>query len=165
MKLLGLMQLGIAISMLGGAYGIYFSNSWNLNTLAKYKHIYFPDAFTKLNKHAIPYMCILTEGLLTFLYLFITQGDAIPLRQLSAFGSTITYTLSALALVVALWRNRTSQIMFIIALLAVCNCMILLASCINNFMINGIQTLYAFTAILIFGSVMYVITERKKNIA
>lgn len=165
MKLLGLMQLGIAISMLGGAYGIYFSNSWNLNTLATYKHIYFSDAFTKLNKHAIPYMCILTEGFLTFLYLGITHGEAIPLRQVSAFGSTITYTLSSLALVIALWRNRTSQTMFIISLLAVCNCMLLLASCINNFMINGLETLYAFIVILAFGTVMYVMTERKKNIA
>lgn len=165
MKLIALMQLGIAVSMLGGAYGIYFSNSWNLHTLAQYKHLYMPDLFSKLNKHAIPYMCILTEGFLTFLYLGITQGDATPLRQLSAFGSTITYTLSSLALVAALWRNRTSQAMFIISLLAVCNCMILLASCINNFMLNGIQTLYAFTAILIFGTIMYVITQRKKNIA
>lgn len=164
LKLLGLMQLGIAISMLGGAYGIYFSNSWNLNTLAKYKHIYFSDAFTKLNKHAIPYMCILTEGFLTFLYLGITKGDAIPLRQLSAFGSTITYTLSSLALVIALWRNRSSQTMFIISLLAVCNCMILLASCINNFMINGIQTLYAFTVILLFGAAMYVMTQERNEI-
>ena len=165
MKLLGLMQLGIAISALGGAYGIYFSNSWNLHTLAKYKHLYMSALFTNLNKQAIPYMCILTEGFLTFLYLGITQGDAIPLRQLSAFGSTITYTLSSLALVVALWRNRTSNIMFVISLLAVCNCMLLLASCVNNFVIHGIQTLYAFTAILIFGTIMYVMTQRKKNIA
>jgi len=159
MKLLGLMQMGIAISALGGAYGIYFSNSWNLHTLATYKHIYFPDFFTKLNQHAIPYMCILTEGFLTFLYLAITKGEATSLRQLSAFGSAITYTLSALALVAALWRNRTSQMLYIIAWLAVCNCMVLLASCVNNFMINGIQTLYVFLVILIFGTIMYVTTN------
>ncbi len=163
MKLLGLMQMGIAISALGGAYGIYFSNSWNLHTLAEYKHVYLPAVFTKLNKHAIPYMCILTEGFLTFLYLAITRGEAIPLRQLSAFGSTITYTLSAMALVAAFWRKPASKTLSVIAWLAVCNCLLLLASCINNFMANGLETLYVFIVILIFGTVMYLMTQKRKT--
>lgn len=161
MKLLGLMQLGIAISALGGAYGIYFTNSWNLYTLAEYKHIYMPSVFTTLNKHAIPYMCIVTEGLLTFLYLAITRGQAIPLQQLSSFGSSITYALSALALLVALWRTPTSKTWTVIAWLAVCNCLVLLASCVNNFMIDGLESLFVFMAILIFGTIMYMTTKQK----
>jgi amino acid transporter len=164
-KLIGLMQMGIAISALGGAYGIYFTNSLNLLTLAQKKHIFMPSIFAQLNAQAIPYMCILTEGFLTVLYLAITQGHPVPLRQLSAFGCTITYTLSALALIVALWRKPTSKLLSIIAWLAMCNCLILLMSCINNFRINGIEILYVFTGILIFGTIMYVMTERKKNIA
>lgn len=162
-KLLGLMQMGIAISALGGAYGIYFTNSLNLLTLAQKKHIFMSSLFAKLNAQAIPYMCILTEGFLTFLYLALTRGEAMPLQQLSAFGCTITYTLSSLALVVALWRNPASKALSIISWLAVCNCLILLASCVNNFMINGIQILYVFMVILIFGTVMYTMTERKKS--
>lgn len=164
-KLIGLMQMGIAISALGGAYGIYFTNSLNLLTLAQKKHIFMPSIFAQLNAQAIPYMCILTEGFLTVLYLAITQGHPVPLRQLSAFGCTITYTLSALALIVALWRKPTSKLLSIIAWLAMCNCLILLMSCINNFRINGIEILYVFTGILIFGTIMYIMTERKKNIA
>jgi APA family basic amino acid/polyamine antiporter len=165
MKLLGLMQMGIAISALGGAYGIYFTNSLNLLTLAQKKHIFMPSLFAKLNAQAIPYMCILTEGFLTFFYLAITQGHDIPLRQLSAFGCTITYTLSSLALVAALWRNPVSKSLSAIAWLAVCTCLILLASCVNNFMINGIQILYVFLVILIFGTIMYAMTENTKKTA
>jgi APA family basic amino acid/polyamine antiporter len=165
MKLLGLMQMGIAISALGGAYGIYFTNSLNLLTLAQKKHIFMSSLFAKLNAQAIPYMCILTEGFLTFLYLALTRGEAMPLQQLSAFGCTITYTLSSLALVAALWRKPASKSLSIIAWLAVCNCLILLASCVNNFMINGVQILCMFVTILIFGTVMYVMTEKSKEIA
>ncbi len=122
-----------------------------------------PSLFTKLNKHQIPYMCILTEGLLTFLYLAISRGQQLPLQQLSSFGCTITYTLSALALVVALWRNPASKLLQLTAWLAVGSCMILLTSCVNSFMLNGMSILIAFLLILILGTVMYVMTKNQNE--
>lgn len=159
LKLLGLMQVGIAVSALGGAYGILFSNSWNLHTLAHHNHIFGASLFRSLNKHAIPYACVLIEGFICLTYLTITQGNQLPLQQLGAFGCTITYTISALAFVFAVFRTSASALWKTIGSFAVFNCMMLLGSCLYNFSLHGMSTLLAFLCLLGFGAFMYAHTS------
>jgi APA family basic amino acid/polyamine antiporter len=48
----------IALSALGGAYGIIFSNNWNLHTLAHHGFVLKSSWFTRLNKQDIPAGCV-----------------------------------------------------------------------------------------------------------
>lgn len=159
LKLLGLMQIGIAVSALGGAYGILFSNGWNLHTLAHHNHVFGASLLRALNKHAIPYACILTEGLICLMYLTITQGSQLPLQQLGAFGCTLTYTISALAFVAVLIRTSASLLWKLIGSIAVFNCVVLLGSCLYNFSLHGMSALVAFLLLLGFGAFMYANTS------
>ena len=45
-KLKGILHLALASSALGGGYGIMFSNTWNLHTLAQNNHLFFKNIFT-----------------------------------------------------------------------------------------------------------------------
>lgn len=157
--IISLMHLAIAASALGGSYGILFSNNWNVYTLAMHNHTFFPRLLTALNRHHIPWACMLLEGFICLVYLFVTQGKQIPLQQTSALGSVCAYTISVIALLSAKQRKSVTT-PWAIPLLGLCNCFIFMASCIANFMINGITTLATFCALVLAGIVMFVITKK-----
>ena len=87
----------IAISALGGSYGIMYSNTWNFYTLAENKHTALKKEFLTLNRHGIPYLIILLEAAIFFAFLYISQGYQILLQQTTAFGVTIAYTISVVS--------------------------------------------------------------------
>lgn len=154
------LHLAIASSALSGAYGILFSNNWNLYTLAQYHHVLFSSYMTKLNKHFIPFACVIIEGLLCALYLAVTYGATVALQQVAAMGSTIAYTLSVLALCVAKYRRPEVTINAWIPALGFIICLILIGFCIRNFIIAGILSpLIAFLTLLIFGVGMFWFTQ------
>lgn len=98
LKLKALPQLAIAASAIGGAYGIFFSNHWNLYELAMHNYTLFSDSLTRFNKHKIPYLCIVTEAAICFGYISLFSGSNIVLQQITALGCMLTYFLSCLAL-------------------------------------------------------------------
>lgn len=152
-SLLPLFYLAIASSSLGSAYGIMFSNSWNLYTLAHNNHTFGKELFTRFNQHGVPYASVLVEGLLAITYLLITQGYQIPLQQVSSLGATIAYTFSSIALLVLCYRKRTSVIVPILSLIS-CSCF--LASFIWTVAVQGPTILLlVFIGLLIFGSFMF----------
>jgi amino acid transporter len=154
-----LLYICIGISSLGGAYGILFSNNWNLHTLAEHHHTFCSTNLIKKNCAGIAYWCLFIEILICFSYIYFTNANQIMLQQMSAFGSTIAYTISISAFVILAFKKIKKNWAYIVALLALLNCFIFLASCINGFLNDGAQALYAFTAFLIFGSVMYTTTR------
>jgi len=150
-----LLYICIGISSLGGAYGILFSNNWNLHTLAQHHHTFFSKNLIKKNSAGIAYWCLFIEVLICFSYIFFTHANQIMLQQISVFGSTIAYTISISAFAVLAFKKIKKYWAYLIAFLALINCFIFLASCINGFFNHGPQALYAFTTILLFGSLMY----------
>ncbi len=162
-KLEVILHLAIAASAVGGSYGIIFSNNWNLYTLAQHGHIIGSSLFTKLNKHHIPFACVIAEGVLCVLYLLVSQGKQIPLQQISSFGSSIGYTLSVIALVVATARKPQLGFNPWIGWLGLLSCTILLGACIHNFMHTGFTTLLAYLLLLAFGIGMYYYTRSLKQ--
>jgi APA family basic amino acid/polyamine antiporter len=159
--LIACMHLAIAASALGGGYGVLFSNGWNLYTLAQHGHIFMPTLFTQVNRHFIPWLCILTEGLICALYLLVTYGNQIPLQQISALGSVIAYTISVCALLIAKKNNPALSIGWVIPLLGLANCCILITSCINGLINNGLIALIAFSIMLLIGAVMFLKTMKQ----
>lgn len=150
-----LLPIGVASSSLGAAYGIMYSNSWNMFGLASQGFIPFSATFSKLNKHKIPFVVIILEGIIAASYILLSQGNQVPLQQICALGMTMTYTISALALLVTEWHIRHSFKLG--SLLALGSCSLLIAGLVNNIPHYNLWPLLLFSAILlggVFGFVM-----------
>jgi amino acid transporter len=160
-KLSGLLHLAIASSALGGAYGILFSNNWNLYILAQHKHVFFSGLFTRFNRYFIPFACILVEGALVITYLIATGGKQVYLQQLAALSATLAYTMSVIALLYAKLKRPEVPIRLWIPIFGLITCLILLGACIRNFAQSGIISLYVFIGLLLFGAFMYRKTSAK----
>lgn len=160
-KFEGILHLAIASSTLGAAYGIIFSNSWNLHILANNGHIWFSKHFTKFNNNMIPYACVLAEGVLSITYLVVSQGVLIPLQQIGAFGCVIAYTFSTGALLKAIKNNPEAKISIWIPRLALVSCSILMAACFRSFFINGISSLITYSVLFGLGLWMFWYTDKK----
>lgn len=100
-KIITLLYCAIVASTLGGAYGILYSNMWNLNTLAHHNHLVRAPLFMHLNSHAIPIGCVTAEVAVCMTYLFVSGGTALPLQQIAAMGCSLAYFISVCALVAA----------------------------------------------------------------
>ena len=159
----GICNIAIASSALGGAFGILFSNGWNLHTLAKNGHIVKAEWFLKENRFGIPFACILAEGAIFLVYLASTHGSQIPLQQMAAFGSTIAYSLSILALLVIAIRQKTKNVPLVIPVLGLINCLFFLASCFNSFYTRGTHSLLIYSTLLLIGIRLFVHTMRNPS--
>jgi amino acid transporter len=143
----GILHIGIALSALGAAYGIMYSNAWNLFELAARKQIFKPAFFARLNVHHIPLICVFVEAFVAALYLIVTGGYQVPLQQVAAYGSTIAYSLSALGLVAVIYRVE-KRIAFW-PLLGVGSCCLLIGFMMRNFYLYGFLPPIVFTIVLI----------------
>lgn len=164
-KLLGLINIAIACSSLGAAYGLIYSNNWNLYTLAQHNHTFSKHMLTKFNQHYIPAGCILIQGLLVLLYFAITKGSQLPLQQLGALGATIAYSISVLSLLFAKYNKPHLTISWFIPLLGLVNCLFLVSSCISSFFVSGLFPLIVFSLLLLFGISMFFITKQRQQSA
>lgn len=162
-KIGGILNIAIATSILGGSYGILFSNAWNLYTLAQNNHVIFPKLVTKFNMFNIPFICILVEGVICISYLLLSQGTQVVLQQLGALGVVFTYTMSALALTVAKRNRPAITIPLWIPILGLINCLILIGITIRSLLKTGPVSLYGFITLFILGTCMYLWTCRQKK--
>lgn len=149
---LNLLYFAIGSSALGGSYGILFSNSWNLVTLAEAQHTFMPSVLTKLNKFSMPIAAIIIESIVVAGYIMMTVLGPVPLQQTAAFGVTIAYTISVLAF---MYLQKITPL----SILAFITCAGFIASCIAGFIANGPQPLLLFMGILAFGIVMFFIQQ------
>lgn len=161
-KLIGLLHIAIASSTLGAGYGIIFSNGWNLYTLAQHNHVLRSDLFTRLNKHMIPFACVIAQGLLCLVYLLISQGNQIPLQQIGSFGCVIAYSFSIVALFYAIKNNLQASLSRWVPVLGSISCALLLSATFLSFFKNGMSSLLVYALFIILGIVMYWITKRAK---
>lgn len=156
----GVIHLAIAFSTLGGAYGILFSNSWNLHILAQNRHLWFSTIATKLNRHAIPFACVILEGIICLIYLAVSQGILIPLQQIGALGCVLSYTISVAALWKAVKNRSTTTVSKWMPLLGLASCTLLIAACIRCFFKDGMSSLLIYASFLFIGLCMFFTTSR-----
>ena len=145
----------LSCSALGGAYGILYSNNWNLYILATHKHTFFARTLTNLNKSGIPVWCMLIQALICIFYMFFTYLEQVSLQQLAALAVTLSYTICVLALLAFYYAQRNWR-GIIIPLFGLASCAIFIHACIHNFKHSAtILPLYSFAALLALGSCMY----------
>lgn len=155
--LINLIHLAITASALGGSYGIIFSNSWNFYTLAQHNHLIGSSAIKQLNRYDIPWLCVVIETVIYFLFLAVSQGNQIALQQIAAFGPTIAYMMSALSLAAA-YRNRRSG-PIVLPLVAVGNCLLLFGASAYSLMTYGMSSLLLFGLLFTLGMIMFWYTQ------
>ena len=158
-----LMYSAMASSSLGGAYGIMFSNNWNMFQLAKGNHIVGSKYLRIFNKNKIPFLCVLLEGLICLAYIFITKGDQLPLQQMGAFGCIIAYTISVIALAKGILKNKV-HFNKLICGLAIGNCLILAISTIQSFIATAnALALVLFLSIITLGIATFIYTRQNNE--
>jgi amino acid transporter len=148
-------HLAIAFSALGGCYGILYSNNWNLHILAQHQKIRGWHWLVRLNRQAIPYLCLAVEALLCLLYLYLSSGNQIMLQQLAALGTAVTYTISVISLCVLYVKTAAPLSKKVVTICALSSCGLLIAACVRNFIIGGIVGLVVFSALLAVGLLLY----------
>lgn len=158
-----LLSFAIGSSALGGAYGILFSNPWNLYTIAEHNHTLGSQAITSLNKHQTPWIAVLIESLICCMFLIFNQNSLLSLRSTAALGIVIAYTVSAFAYYQLLRKHGGTIKEFIISGAAFITCLLFIASCASNFIKTGATPLLLFMAILCIGTIMFIYKNRSEN--
>lgn len=148
----------IASSALGASYGIMFSNAWNLHALAQRRLVAGSSLFMKKNQNGIPVFCVIAEALIAGAYLLFFHAHQVPLQQTSALGSTVSYTISALAFAIIAIARREERIS---AFLALGTCSIFIAGALRNSIVFGAKAYALFFTVVAIGIVQYVILRKK----
>jgi len=155
--LTNLVHLAVACSALGGSYGILFSNNWNFYTLAQHHHLVGSKSLTRFNRFQIPWLCVLLEGLICFIFLATAGTNQVPLQQISAFGAAIAYAISCVSLVFAI-RNKHSTSSMLLPALGIGSCSILISATIYSFITLGTGSLFVYGGLFAVGVSMYLFT-------
>jgi len=145
----------IGFSAMGAAYGILFSNAWNLYTLAQNNHTFADKAIVTLNKHSAPQTAVFAEGLICALFLMLTGGNQLALQQISTLGGTVMYTISSIAF---LRINPNTRLLGTLSLIT---CSGFIVSCLISAYQHNSVSLYLFTSLLLLGTLMYWACQKK----
>lgn len=162
---IGLLHSAIACSALGGSYGILYSNSWNLYTVAQHGHVIGSRFFTYVTKAGIPLYCLLVEGVFCLLFLWVTHGSQVPLQQVSALSSVVAYTVSVFALLCAVWHKKARSIPLMLPILGLFSCSILCAATIKSFFLTSLFSLGIFTGLMIIGILFFTYYQYRGKIS
>lgn len=138
----------IGFSAMGAAYGILFSNAWNLYTLAQHKHTFASTKITQLNKHSAPQTAVLIEGFICALFLWLTCGKQEILQQISTLGGTVMYTISCIAY---LYFKPQAKL----GILSLITCSGFIASCLISSYQHNLTSVYLFSIMSLLGIAMY----------
>lgn len=156
-----LIHIAIATSALGAAFGIIYANLWNLYSLAERNHTITPATIMQRNRFNVPFVCVLAQGAIILTYLYIVRNEQTSFQHVSAFGSTITYTLSIIGLLATLYKKRQSLLLPVLGLI---NCAILMsASLYTLWKTNNPLPLYIVLAIIMLGSLIYALADNKNT--
>lgn len=151
-----MLPIGIASSSLGAAYGIMYSNTWNLYRIALENGVPGSKKLLMFNRNNVPYLIVIVEGIIACIYELLSCGNQIPLQQINSFGMTLTYTLSALAF---LWYCKTHGKKIWIPLLGCISCGILMMGFVKNVAKYGPTPILLFSTVIIAGAVYFMLSR------
>lgn len=151
-----LLYTGIAISGLGSAFGIFYSNMWNLYTLAKHNDIPLRNYLTSFNGCQIPVFCLLAEGVISSLLIFISQAHIVLLQQCSALAISLTFTISVFSLLKIYRRQNKIPVLPIFGLI---NCFIFVGASLYSLIQTNWYGFILFACLLLFGIVILLISR------
>ena len=154
----GLIYMAIGASYLGGFYGMFFSNNWNLFAMAEENCFIGKKVLIKLNSLGAPQTCVAIQGFLIMGLLTITH-NLLTLQIWSDVGVFTAYILSAIAFFIYIKRNKSRY--NVIAICAFVSCSFLLYTSI---VADGLIHLMPFICVMLFGLFNYALAKAKLNI-
>jgi amino acid transporter len=176
--LLSAIHTGIATSALGAAYGIMYSNGWNLHALARQKQVIFSELVEQKNKYGVPMICVFVEGAIVFGYLLVLAwySSLLPLQQIVSCGMTLTYLVSMLALGFIWLQDKKDQnkgepgyqslpktrFFGLRVLLALASCCLFIGALVSNWLTFGVVPATLFGVLLILGLFMFWVQRKNK---
>lgn len=147
-----LVKLAILSSYLGGFYGMFYSNSWNLYAFAKVRRIILSNLFIRLNRYQTPWVCIVTQACLIFILLIVAAVSSPTLMTMSGFGVVIAYIFSVISYFTLDNKKPLKKLVGVIAILG---CLLLFISCLQALLNDGVRYIIPFLCILGFGFFVY----------
>lgn len=153
-----ILPIGIASSSLGAAYGIMYSNTWNLYRIATEKGVPLSRYLVIFNRNNVPFLIVIIEGLMACAYALLSHGNQVPLQQINSFGMTMTYTFSTVAY---LWYCRERGRKMWLPLLGCVSCGILMIGFIKNVAQYGPLPIIIFSSIVACGAVYFMMSRKK----
>jgi amino acid transporter len=144
----------ILSSFLGGFYGMFYFNNWNLYVMGKENSILFSRYLVAMNKGQVPWVCVLVQSFLVMLFLVLSASNDY-LVTMSDFGTAITYFLSVVSFL-TLYRSW-------VGFCALASCLVLMFICANNLVSAGLFNVIPFVVILTGGVVGHKINEWLKD--
>ena len=147
-----IINLAIMSSYLAGFYGLFYGNNWVLYALAKEKALPASKQLTNLNSYQTPWLCVIFQGILTFIFLLITR-ETLYLITMSDFALIIAYLLGSISLIAIARKTKESKSL-ILGILAALSCSYFLYVCIKELAESGIKYLLPFLVILGIGIIL-----------
>ena len=106
-------------------------------------------------------MLLLKELFVWFIYGLVKEVD-IPLQQIGALGCVIAYSFSGWALLNAMKARQPIALPAWVGWLGLLSCSILMAACINSFLVKGMSSLITYSLLSGFGIIMFCLMKYKK---
>lgn len=150
----GILSFAILSSFLGGFYGMFYYNNWNLYAIGQDKSIIGADHLVRVNKNQVPWVCVIIQSAILIFFLLITSHDYY-LIAMSDFGTTIAYFSS----VIAFLTFKKSAL----GLLALVSCTILLYICGMNLVSEGLYYIIPFGIVLVGGLFAHLAVTNKNG--
>lgn len=154
-----LFYITVILSTLGAAYGVLFSNVWNLHILAHKDHLIGSETIKKYNRHGIPFWCVIAEVIVCLIYLATCLGDYIALIYVGSTGCVLGYLISVLALCYLKVQDNLS-ISWVLAGGAVGSCLLLSALCVTSLFTGSIVAFSVYCTLVCAGLVSMQIKKR-----
>lgn len=148
-----ILRFALLSSFLGGFYGMFYFNTWNLYTIGKEQGIIGSSLLTKFNRNFVPWVCVFAQAVLVLFFLTISSSETYLITT-SDLGTILAYLLSICAFI-KLFRSP-------LGFVALATSIILFVICVGNLFTHGISTTLPFIALLIVGVVSYIWTQPKK---
>jgi len=109
-----------------------------LFVLAKDHHLPFSKQLTKTNKHGVPWVSLLVEGIIACMLLVISK-NLFALQNMTVFGVVSAYFFSSLAAFIAIKRKRSLHALLVVPIIAVFSSSYIIQLCLNNLRKSGIS--------------------------
>ncbi|MFH0898423.1 MAG: APC family permease [bacterium] len=144
-----LIYCAILSSFLGGFYGTFYCNNWNLFAIAQDKKFVGSSFLIKQNKNGIPWVCVLIQTSIVLAFL-ITSQSMHHLVTMNDFGVIIAYILSSIAFLILFKKS-------IAAFLSLGACLIFLLIATKSLYDVGVHHLIPFLLLIGIGMLGYVL--------
>ncbi len=142
-----LFYVAVILSTLGAAYGVLFSNVWNLHILAQKDHFIGANTIKNYNRYGIPFWCVVAEVMVCLIYLATCLGDYVSLQRVGATGCVLGYLISVLALCYLKVKDNLS-VSWVLVGGAVGSCLLLSFLCVTSLFTGSIVAFSVYVALV-----------------